>query len=81
MSDAEYEERQGTLRSWVKDQQQADPTFTLQKHAQEHHDLQSAVRRYKMGLELPEGFKVQVGNFGWNQVERDGIRGCRQVQG
>jgi hypothetical protein len=63
MSDTEYEQRQGTLRSWVKDQQQADPLFTLQKHAQEHHDLQLAVRRYKMGLELPEGFKVQGGQL------------------
>jgi len=57
MSEEDYEKRKGTLRDWGRQQKEKDSTFTLQKHAKEHRELNEAKRQAKFGLELPSGFE------------------------
>jgi tubulin-folding cofactor B len=61
MSDEEYASRKGTVRSWAREQQERDPTFSLQAHAAKHQAMQHAQRQWKRGLPLPEGFVVENG--------------------
>jgi len=69
LSESEYEAKtQHTLRAWKREQQQRDPDFTFQKHAQQHAALQAAVRRHKLGLSLPPGFQVVVDENGRSVV-------------
>lgn len=58
MPDEEYNKRKGTLRDWGRKQKEANPDFTLRKHAREHRELMEAKRQAKLGLELPEGFEI-----------------------
>lgn len=58
MSEEEYNQRQGTLRDWERQQKAKDATFTLAKHAKRHRELADAQRQHKLGLPLPEGFFV-----------------------
>uniref|UniRef100_A0A7S4JYB2 CAP-Gly domain-containing protein n=1 Tax=Odontella aurita TaxID=265563 RepID=A0A7S4JYB2_9STRA len=58
MSDEDYDRRRGTLREWGRKQKEADPDFTLRKHAREHREMMEARRQAKLGLELPEGFEL-----------------------
>jgi len=53
-----YDRREGTLRSWGRKQKEADPTFTLAKHAKEHQELVKAIKLSKMGMPLPKGFRI-----------------------
>jgi len=56
MTDDEYNQRQGTLRDWERQQKAKDSTFTLAKHAKQHRELAEAQRQHKLGLPLPPGF-------------------------
>lgn len=66
MSDADYEQRKGTIRHWATEQKQQDPSFTLQRHAVQHRQLQEAKKCHKLGQPLPNGF---VWNEATQQVE------------
>mmetsp|Transcript_25897 Transcript_25897/g.38262 ORF Transcript_25897/g.38262 Transcript_25897/m.38262 type:complete len:326 (-) Transcript_25897:1352-2329(-) len=57
MSDEDYHKRKGTLRDWERKKKEADPTFSLRKHAKEHREMVEAQRQAKLGLELPKGFE------------------------
>ena len=57
LTDDEYNVRDKTLRQWKNTQQEKDPTFTLQRHAVRHSQLQEAILLYKRGLPLPPGFE------------------------
>ncbi len=56
MTEEEYNQRQGTLRDWGRQQKEKDATFTLAKHAKEHREMAEALRQHKLGLPLPPGF-------------------------
>ncbi|KAL3940683.1 MAG: hypothetical protein SGBAC_004827 [Bacillariaceae sp.] len=56
MSDDEYNQRNGTLREWGKEQRAKNPTFTMAKHAKQHREMVEATRAHKQGLPLPKGF-------------------------
>lgn len=56
LSDEEYNSREKTLRKWKNEQKEADPTFSLQRHAARHAALQEAILSNKRGLPLPSGF-------------------------
>lgn len=56
MTETEYDQRQGTLRDWGRQQKARDSTFSLAKHAREHQQLVEAKRQHKLGLPLPDGF-------------------------
>ena len=60
MTDAEYNDRKGTLRDWERQQKAKDSTFTLAKHAREHRELIEAQRQHKLGLPLPKNFHVDA---------------------
>eukprot|EP00543_Licmophora_paradoxa_P008029 CAMPEP_0202450412 /NCGR_PEP_ID=MMETSP1360-20130828/9019_1 /ASSEMBLY_ACC=CAM_ASM_000848 /TAXON_ID=515479 /ORGANISM="Licmophora paradoxa, Strain CCMP2313" /LENGTH=193 /DNA_ID=CAMNT_0049068661 /DNA_START=25 /DNA_END=606 /DNA_ORIENTATION=- len=57
MSEEQYNQRQGTLRDWGRQQKQQNPNFTLRQHAKEHREWVEAQRQAKLGLELPKGFQ------------------------
>ena len=60
MSDEEYDRRGGTLRDWGRRRREADPAFTLARHAREHRELAEATRQARMGGALPEGFEIDA---------------------
>jgi len=61
LTDEQYEARSGTLRSWAKQQKAQDPSFSLQRHAEQHKALQEAKHMHKLGLEIPQGFELRDG--------------------
>lgn len=74
MSDEEYNARKGTLRDWARKQQPNTNTgkgggkkkkFSFQKHAKDHAEKVNAMRLYKLGLSLPDGWEVdkETGNI------------------
>eukprot|EP00588_Corethron_pennatum_P008403 CAMPEP_0194290296 /NCGR_PEP_ID=MMETSP0169-20130528/40946_1 /TAXON_ID=218684 /ORGANISM="Corethron pennatum, Strain L29A3" /LENGTH=331 /DNA_ID=CAMNT_0039037839 /DNA_START=154 /DNA_END=1149 /DNA_ORIENTATION=+ len=58
MSDADYDRRKGTLRDWGRRKKEADPSFSLSKHADEHRRAVEARRAFRLGEELPAGWAV-----------------------
>jgi tubulin-specific chaperone B len=76
MTDAEYHARSNTLRSWVRQQQEHDPDFSLASYATQHQALMAARQLYKHGLPLPPGFHYdtvaqQVVAAAYNNAEDD----------
>ncbi|KAL3796413.1 hypothetical protein HJC23_004210 [Cyclotella cryptica] len=58
LSEEEYNKRKGTLRDWGRKQKEADPEFSLKKHAREHAELVEAKRLYRESGEVMRGFEV-----------------------
>jgi len=48
MSDADYDNRKGTLRDWSKQQKEQDANFTLARHARIHREKCEAKRQWKV---------------------------------
>lgn len=59
MTDEEYDRRQGTLRDWGRQRKEADPEFSLKRHAREHAELVEARRLYRESGAVKEGFEVE----------------------
>mmetsp|Transcript_142 Transcript_142/g.145 ORF Transcript_142/g.145 Transcript_142/m.145 type:complete len:324 (-) Transcript_142:26-997(-) len=60
MSEDDYDKRKGTLRSWNRQKQEQDPTFSLAKHAKQHRELMEARRMAKLKLPLPPNFEYNA---------------------
>jgi len=73
MTDEEYDKRKGTLRDWTREQKSKDENFNLAKHAREHRELMEAVRQFKLGLPLPDGFEVDDATGKVRRIEPEDV--------
>jgi tubulin-specific chaperone B len=81
MSNEEYNKRKNTLRSWGQEKKAEDPTFSLAKYGKDHQKLMEAKRMHKLGLPLPDGFKLDAEGNVVKDVANDDENGPDSVAG